>query len=397
MSVVPENAPTRTSGAKWWCFTWFFEEGVKPLRGETGAGTTDGPVRIKDYTIDHCTGEFNWPKISAGALCEIAGMAWQVEVCPTTGREHVQGYVEMHATTRFERIKALLSMPSAHLGQRQKTRKHAVDYCTKEDTRLPGTHPCLIGVIHDQDTKNYKSRQGMRTDIHSMVDLIKSGKRTIDQLDADPDTFVKYSRGFQDVRRVIQQSQAKQIRHNLHVTVFWGAAGTGKTRTVYDTHGVENVFTLIADNSACWFDGYEGEDVLLIDDFKGWVTYSMLLKILDIYPLRCPVKNSFTYAKWTKVYITSNYDPATWYSGAGIDYNALKRRFHAVKEFGAIHAAMRAGGEGGAGAGGAEAPSAMAATFTPLTRQNAFRHDSPTAVLDYGTTTEEDSDNDQDD
>lgn len=394
MSVVPENARTRPTGAKWWCFTWFFPEGVCPLRGMGGAGGDGGPLRIKDFTSANCEGEYNWPKVSAGTLSEIAGMAWQIELCPTTGRAHVQGYVEMHATTRFERIKAILNMPSAHMAERQKSRKHAIDYVTKEETREENTFPVLIGLCHDQDTKNYKSRQGARTDIQGMVDLIKSGKRTIEQLDADADTFVKFSRGFADVRRIIQQSQAKRIRTELEVVVYWGAAGSGKTRAVYDKHGVENVFTLIADNSACWFDGYEGEDVLLIDDFKGWVTYSMLLKILDIYPLRCPVKNSFTYAKWTKVYITSNYDPATWYSGAGIDYNALKRRFTSVKEFGAIHAAMRAGSEGGAGAGG-EAPSSLAYGFTPLTRQNAFCHPSP-ARLQYTSDTEEDSDNDQD-
>jgi len=225
----------------------------------------------------------------------------------------------------------------------------------------------------------------------------------MDQLESDPVTFVKFARGMQEVRRVVHNAKAKAIR-DLTVEVHWGVAGTGKTRHVYDKHGIENVFTLIADNSACWFDGYEGEDVLLIDDFKGWITYSMLLKLLDIYPVRLPLKGSFTNACWTKVYITSNYEPSSWYRD--VDFNALKRRVHKVYHYGKIHRMAvqlieDSSGETdddepeqvGAGAGAA-APSAHAPGFySPLTRTHAsLRPVTPMHLYDADSDDEDEDD-----
>lgn len=398
MSVVSETAPTKQSVARYWAFTWFPAAGLRPLVG-SGAGAGAEAIRIAQYGPSDLKGDANWPICQVGPDEEISGLVYQVEVCPDSGREHVQGYAEFAKPCRFQFAQGVLGISGAHCEARKKSREACVKYCTKEESRKAGTFPALLGTLAEQDPAHYKTRQGKRTDISSMVDNIKSGKRALECLESDPDTFVKYSRGMQEVRRIVQQAQATRIRKDQRVTVYWGAAGTGKTRKVYDDHGVENVFTLIADNSACWFDGYEGQDVLLIDDFKGWIQYSMLLKILDIYPLRLPVKGSFTYAGWTKVYITSNYDPATWYTGDH-DPEALARRLHVVKRFGEVHRAHARGGlqrqeaaggpvtpaaGGGAGAGGA----AFWPGETPLAlrRTNAtLRLDTPASDDDYDPT-----------
>lgn len=388
MSVVPEHSATKPSVARYWAFTWFPAQGLRPMVGD-GVAAGEEAIRIAQYGPGVLREGFNWPICQVGPDEEISGLVYQLEVCPDSGREHVQGYVEFAKPCRFQYAQGLLGITGAHCEARKKSREACVKYCTKDESRKAGTFPALLGTLAEQDPAAYKSRQGKRTDISAMVDHIKGGKRMIECLEADPDTFVKYSRGMQEVRRIVQQAAATRIRKDLKVTVYWGKAGTGKTRAVYDKHGVENVFTLVADNSACWFDGYEGQDILLIDDFKGWIQYSMLLKILDIYPLRCPVKNSFTYAAWSRVYITSNYDPDTWYS-PDHDLEALSRRFHEVKKFGDVHQAFQRVGApgrplpraravggppetpvtgGGAGAGGA----AFAPGFTPpaLRRTNA--------------------------
>jgi hypothetical protein len=59
------------------------------------------------------------------------------------------------------------------------------------------------------------------------------------------------------------------------------------------------------------FNGYDGEKVLLIDDFNGWIKYT--LRILDGYPLRLNIKNGVTWARFDRVYITSNAKPANFY------------------------------------------------------------------------------------
>jgi hypothetical protein len=382
MSVVPENAVTKTSVARFWMFTWFPQEGMRPMAQE-GAGEGE-PISIEKFNVAKLPSLYNWPMCAIGEGEECNAMAYQIEVCPTSGRDHVQGYAEFAKPCRFTHAQAVLNISGAHCEARKKSREACVKYCSKEESRKAGTFPALLGTLAGQPVGVYKTRQGKRTDISAMVDEIRSGKRAIDQLDSDPDTFVKYSRGLMEVRRVVQQAAATRIRSDMRVEVHWGAPGSGKTRGVYEKHGVENVFTLIADNNACWFDGYEGQDVLLIDDFKGWIVYSLLLKLLDIYPLRCPVKGSFTYAAWTKVYITSNYAPSTWYND--VDMAAMLRRIHSTKQYGAVHVALQSAS---AGAG----VSSHADGFTPYSLKRSYATlGTPHALVDLDSDSTDASD-----
>ena len=56
-----------------------------------------------------------------------------------------------------------------------------------------------------------------------------------------------------------------------------------------------------------WFDNYEQEDCLLIDDFDDTaVPIELMLQLLDGYRQRLPIKGGHTYAAWEKVIITTN-------------------------------------------------------------------------------------------
>lgn len=78
-----------------------------------------------------------------------------------------------------------------------------------------------------------------------------------------------------------------------------------------------------------WFDGYEGQENVLFDDFHGGVfKLPYLLKLLDRYPMRVPVKGGFVQWKPRRIFITSNIDPDLWFSNANREHvAALNRRF----------------------------------------------------------------------
>lgn len=171
--------------------------------------------------------------------------------------------------------------------------------------------------------------------------------------DADP-SVIRYSRGVQLAISYRDRLQRALPRPELSVCLRWGDAGTGKTSSVYAEHGYGSVFTLVtAANGSVWFDGYEGQDVLLIDDYRGFIPFQYFLKILDIYPLRLDVKGSFCYANWTKIYITSNHPIEEWYREDSHHHlPALRRRIHRVEHFSADSpwsiaalAALRDGGD----------------------------------------------------
>lgn len=244
----------------------------------------------------------------------------QQETCPDTGRVHWQGYAELKGRRTLSSIKIVLGDNAAHIEKRRGTAAEAAAYCKKIDTAIPGTQ-VEFGEI---------SKQGYRSDLLDMYGMLREGKRDEEILETMPATFMRYRRAALDTREVLLKP--KSAWRVVNTTVHYGATGTGKTRSVYEMHPFETIFCLDNPNSGqLWFDGYEGQSVLLIDDFYGWVKHSYLLRLLDGYPLRLPIKGSHTWACWTTVYITSNKHPSQWYK-QGLS-GALCRRIGLVLRY----------------------------------------------------------------
>lgn len=115
--------------------------------------------------------------------------------------------------------------------------------------------------------------------------------------------------------------------------VYWGRTGAGKTRSVYDN--LPSLDSLFVYAGSGWFDGYDGQPIVLFDDFGGHeFKISYLLKLLDRYPIRVPVKGGFVHWAPQEIYITSNIDPHNWYSNANPEHvRALLRRITLIHEF----------------------------------------------------------------
>lgn len=172
--------------------------------------------------------------------------------------------------------------------------------------------------------------QGRRSDLEDVYDMLKEERSLLEVLEEHPGTFIRYGRGIKDAKFMLNQVASREFRH-VKCTVLIGKAGVGKTRLVYGAEGLDKVFKLDqGPRGAIWFDGYSGEDTLLIDEFYGWIEWSMFLNMLDGYQLRLPVKNGHAWARWTKVYITSNKDINTWFEQGTPP--ELKRRIFRVFE-----------------------------------------------------------------
>lgn len=96
------------------------------------------------------------------------------------------------------------------------------------------------------------------------------------------------------------------------VHVRWGESGSGKTRYVYDTYGVQNVFCLNP-RGPRWCDGYDGEGVLLIDDYDGrQPSLRYVLMLADGRPTPLKSMGRFVRKHYRKIYITSHASPRCW-------------------------------------------------------------------------------------
>ncbi len=130
----------------------------------------------------------------------------------------------------------------------------------------------------------------------------------------------------------------KRPKHKeLEVILHYGLPGSGKTRAVYDDN--EQVYAQpISQQGSFWFDGYEGDKLVLFDDFSGQMPLVNLLRVLDCYPTMVPTKGGHKDFLAEKIYLTSNIHPYLWYNwlhpvNRTVQKAALKRRIHKVVEF----------------------------------------------------------------
>lgn len=238
---------------------------------------------------------------------------WQKEKCPTTGKEHLQGYAEFSSPIRITGCKKWIGDPGAHCEKRRGTREEAKEYCMKKESQVEG--PWELG--------EWETCPGKRNDLADIKEMIKEGKNDRDIAEAYPGQFIRYHRGIKTLRETYNEEWSEYFR-NIEVIILWGPPGVGKTRYAYDTYGISNVYKITQPESQLWWDGYNAKPILLIDDFYGWITKNKMLSILDIYPLQIPIKGGFTWAAWNTVIITSNTDPEKWYSD-GLGQAFLRR------------------------------------------------------------------------
>lgn len=211
---------------------------------------------------------------------EFKYICWGKERCPDTDREHYQGFGVFVRTHRIPSAKRLLGAGGdAHFEVRRGTREQAREYCRKD------------GEFFEW------GELGKRT----ISDLLKKGCLTTIK-NEDPLFYVRYHRGLEKL--LLDAKQRPSFRF-VEVTWLWGPTGVGKTRKVME---MDNVYKL--DSPYVWFDGYEEEDILLIDDYENNVIpRGFMLNLLDGYKLRLATKGGHCWANWTKVFITSNESP----------------------------------------------------------------------------------------
>lgn len=248
---------------------------------------------------------------------------WQLEV-GENGTEHFQGTLCFNKKKLLTTVKKLL--PRAHLSVCRSV-QDSINYCMKPDGmkdssfRLDG--PWTIGTPKYTED-NSKAWNRIR-------DAIKEGADDITLLETYPSQVAMYSKGIDRIRYLIDSQKAQAFR-DVEVILIVGPAGIGKTEGVWKEDPL--VYPKPPGNQ--WFDGYEGQKSILLDDFYGQeFSYCHLLKLLDRYPLQLKVHNGFRHAKYIKVYITSNVLPHDWYrnlfSNKKVNPDALFRRITKLK------------------------------------------------------------------
>lgn len=202
-----------------------------------------------------------------------------------SGTPHIQGYVEFATKRGLGFVKGVIGT-RAHVEARKGTPRQAADYCRKDGIFVES------GII---------SNPGRRTDLEEIRESIKSGATQREIAESHWTQWVVYRKSFEAYKRLLTPPR---LRPDLRVYCLIGLPGTGKTRFARSFD--ETSFWISSDPTLRWFDGYEGERVAIIDDYRGGADAAHLLRILDIYELSVPIKGGFVSWIPDVIFLTSN-------------------------------------------------------------------------------------------
>ena len=255
----------------------------------------------KNYAFTEYNMEMDWKSFWDKNNDVLAYIRIGEEICPSTKRLHYQGWLQFNNKKRFGGMKKLL--PKANFGACIASEEHNDNYCKKDNKY----------VSYGKWTK-----QGCRSDLELLQKDIRNGMKKDEIMEKHFSLFCRHRNGINEYLSRYQNKSVPKWR-NLEIYYIYGSTGTGKTRasvkyTDYKTEGY----------NLKWWDGYNGEESILIDEYNNDVNITKLLNLLDGYKLRLEVKGGTTYARWNKVYITSNLSPHQLHP------NAKKRHIEAL-------------------------------------------------------------------
>ena len=231
---------------------------------------------------------------------------------------------------RFSTLKS--KFPTAHIEKVKGTSQENRDYILKEGkwketekgtTSIPGTFEEFGECPVEQ--------QGKSREVDMILELLKDGANNLEVIEACP-SAMKIIDKVERTRSILRDAQYATTWRELEVTYIFGKTGAGKTRSVMDKHGYINCYRVTDYKHP--FDTYDGQDVIIFEEFRGGLKHGDMLNYLDGYPLLLPCRYFNRQACYTKVFIITNIPPDEQYRNIDPEsQKAFFRRIHKVVEY----------------------------------------------------------------
>lgn len=188
----------------------------------------------------------------------------------------------------------------------------ANDYVWKEETRVEGTQ-------FELGTRPFKRNNA------SDWDAVWRCAMDGDILSIPAEIRVRHYRTL----RAIAADYSQPVAMERTCDLFVGPTGTGKSKLAWERAGLE---AYCKDPNSKFWCGYSGQEHVVIDEFRGRIDVSHLLRWLDRYPVNVEVKGSSVPLRARSFWITSNLDIEQWYPELDeATVRALKRRIKVTR------------------------------------------------------------------
>lgn len=271
--------------------------------------------RVREYCFtDYVQDELFLLRLPYTYIC------WGEEICPTTNRPHLQGFVylkDAKTWTAFQKV-----MEGRHI-EKAKTIDEAIAYCKGDYTNHEGKYKPKNEVFKEYGKK---PQQGKRNDIHTTIKKIETGGCNMRDI-------IRSATSYQSVRMAEVQFRYFEPCRNFRPEVYWfyGPSDTGKSKTAFAM--CDNPFR--CSSTTKWWQGYDAHEDVIIDDYRStFCVFDDLLKMLDRYGYTVEYKGGSRQLLAKRIFITTPLSPRdTWAGQTKEDIYQLTRRLHEVRRF----------------------------------------------------------------
>ena len=192
----------------------------------------------------------------------ITYLVWSLE-CGSAGNIHWQMYVEFSRPVTFAGIKKMFGNNTIHIEKRKGTAKQAADYCKKnDDTHLAG--PWELGEISHQGV-DLDARMEREDEIN-FIGQLRRGEIHLSEVPSD--VIRSCPAGIKMAMTLAPPIRRKQV----DVYYIEGETGIGKTYGIFKMF--PDAYRPVIAGEKLWFDGYNGEKTLLLDELRGNIKLS---------------------------------------------------------------------------------------------------------------------------
>lgn len=237
-------------------------------------------------------------------LSEFPGLLYWC-MCDEVGEQgtpHTHVYMVSRNSIMFDSLHS--KFYGAHVEQANGSNQENRDYVRKEGKWLEDAkHETNLADTFEEWGELPPDRTRRESQAEQIMQMVRDGKSNAEILAEIPTAFSKLHY-IDQARQVILAERFMHTYCKRDVTYLWGETRVGKTRSVFDKYSYEKVYQVT--DYAHPFDDYEGQDVIIFEEFRSSLKIEDMLKYLDGHPVKLPCRYNNRVACYTKVYLISN-------------------------------------------------------------------------------------------